>query len=138
MNPAASELAAIPLFEGLSPKQLAALASQFEVEEFEPGHGPTHTGAHGYAFFVVSEGTADVEIGGQVVERLEPGSTFGEMVFFSNDSKRTANVLPDGTLRVFSLFGTDFRVMQRDYPQVAARIKAKYDEHHARDEARQS
>lgn len=136
MHPEVAELAAIPLFAGLSSDQLATLANSFDVEEFEAGHTPASSGAHGYSFFVVADGTARVEVDGEVVERLAPGSTFGEMVFFAPNSRRTATVLPDGPLRVFTLFGADFRMMQSEYPQVAARIRAAHDEHQARDAAR--
>jgi CRP-like cAMP-binding protein len=136
MHPQAAELAAIPLFAGLTDDQLASLAPHFEVGEFDAGHRLTRAGAHGYAFFVVAEGSARVEIDGEVVNHLTPGSTFGEMAFFASNSRRTADVIPDSPIRVFSMFGLDFRGLQQDYPEVAARIEEQHHELAERDRAR--
>lgn len=136
MNPLVVDMARIPLFAGLSDPDLSALAARFEIQDFEVGHLPTMVGQHGYSFFVVVRGAARVEVDGQVVEMLRPGSFFGEMAFFAPQSRRTATVVPETTFRVLSQFGTDFRWMQHKYPAVAERIKAKFDEHRGRDEMR--
>jgi signal-transduction protein with cAMP-binding, CBS, and nucleotidyltransferase domain len=136
VHPEPAELAAIPLFEGLQESELATLATHFDVEEFDPGHSPAKFGQHGYAFFVLAGGVARVEVDGVVVEHLEPGAIFGEMALFEPNSRRTATVIPETTIRVFSLFGADFRVMQHDFPVVAERVEASYNLRHARDEAR--
>ena len=136
MHPDPAELASIPLFSSLNSDQLAALATKFDVEEFEAGHSPAKFGQHGYAFFVLVDGVARVEVEGQVVERLERGSVFGEMAFFAPDSRRTATVIPETEIRVLALFGADFRVMQGQFPEVAQTVEANFRERHARDEAR--
>lgn len=134
-HPGVDELARVPLFEGLTNDQLASLASRFEVEEFQPGHSPARAGDHGYVFFVLAEGTAHVEMDGQVLEQLGPGSAFGEMAFFAPNSRRSATVVPETPLRVFTLFGTDFRTMQVEYPQIAHRLEDMYKSHVAHDQS---
>jgi CRP-like cAMP-binding protein len=136
MHPDTAELAAIPLFGGLSDDKLAAIATHFEVMEIPAGKSPAEHGQHGYSFFVLASGSAHVEDEGRILERLEPGAMFGEMAFFTSDSRRTATVVPETDVRLFWLFGTDFLEMERDYPEIAQRVKASYDERHARDVAR--
>lgn len=125
------------LFEGLNDDQLAALAGKFEVQEFDAGQSPVRTGQHGYAFFVLLSGEAHVEVDGEVVEKIEAGSLFGEMAFFAPNSRRTATVIADTTVRVLTQFGTEFRWMQVEFPEIAKRVEDKFKEHHARDEARE-
>ncbi|MGN6723618.1 MAG: cyclic nucleotide-binding domain-containing protein [Marmoricola sp.] len=136
VHPEPSELATIPLFAGLGEDKLAAIATHFEVMEIPKGKSPAESGQHGYSFFVLADGAARVEADGEVVEHLQPGSMFGEMAFFAPDSRRSATVIPESDLRVFWLFGTDFLEMERDYPEIAQRVRASYDERHARDVAR--
>ena len=134
-HPHVDELSQIPLFAGLSDDQLTELASKFDVETFEPGHPAIREGQHGYVFFVLAEGSARVELDGHVVERLGPGSVFGEMAFFAQNSLRAATVIPESSIRVFSLFGISFRTMQLDYPEVAARLQQLFTERMARDQS---
>lgn len=134
-HPDPAELSAVPLFAGLSAEQLAELSTQFEVNEYLPGQSPVRSGDHGYAFFVLADGAARVEVDGQVVDHLVPGSVFGEMAFFASNSRRAATIVPDSPIRVFTLFGADFRTMSAQYPEVAHRLEQLYTEHLARDQA---
>ena len=131
-HPDSSRLATIPLFAGLSAEQLDAVASWLEVEDFDTGSRPAREAAHGYAFFVLDEGRARAELDGQVLEVLEPGAVFGEMAFFAPDSRRTATIVPDTPIRVFSMFGTRFRQMQVELPEVADRLRGLFEERQAR------
>jgi CRP-like cAMP-binding protein len=132
-HPDPVQLAGVPLFAGLSGEQLADLAKHLEVEEFEIGRPPARSGQHGYAFFILAEGKAHAEFDGRVLERLEPGAVFGEMAFFAPDSRRTATVVPDTPIRVYSMFGTAFRVMQQTMPEVAERLEDLVRTRHERD-----
>jgi CRP-like cAMP-binding protein len=132
MHPNAQELAGVPLFEGLSTTELDQLARHFDVEEYPQGRMPAREGAHGYAFFVLSEGSAHAELDGTVLEQLGPGSVFGEMAFFAPDSRRSASVVAETPIRVLAMFGTEFRQMQQGLPQVAERLQKLVDERSAR------
>jgi CRP-like cAMP-binding protein len=127
-----NRLALIPLFAGLSHDQLTRLAGWMSVERFDVGESPIRASQHGYAFFVLDEGRARAELDGQVLEELEPGAVFGEMAFFAPNSRRNATVVAETPIRVFSMFGTQFRVMQTDMPDVAARLRRLFEERAAR------
>jgi CRP-like cAMP-binding protein len=86
----------------------------------------------GYVFFILEAGRAHAEIDGQVMEVLDPGSVFGEIAFFNPDGRRTATIVADTPVRVWSMFGTSFREMQLELPAVAGRIEALARERSAR------
>lgn len=131
-NPDPLRLANVPLFQGLGPEELAKIAEWLEVEEYAPGQLPVRGQEHGYAFFILDEGQAHAEVNGQVTEVLQPGGVFGEIAFFVRDGRRTATIVADTPLRVFSMFGTRFRQLQSEMPAVAARIEALATERFAR------
>ena len=117
-------LASTPLFAGVSEERLGELSHWFEVREYDAGHVAMAQDQAGYVFFILEEGRAHAEIEGQVMEVLEPGSVFGEIAFFNPDGRRTATIVADSPVRVWSMFGTSFREMQIELPDVAARIEA--------------
>jgi CRP-like cAMP-binding protein len=120
---AADDLAGIPLFEELGPDERAAVAPWFELEEAGPGVKLTGEGAPGYSFFVLREGSATVSIDGVEVRTLGEGDFFGELALLA-DGRRTATVTTASPSRVLVLFGTEFRQLQQEHPEIAARIES--------------
>jgi CRP-like cAMP-binding protein len=131
-SPEPNRLALVPLFAGLSPEQLTRIAGWMSVETFDTGESPIRASQHGYAFFVLDEGRARAELDGTVLEELEPGAVFGEMAFFAPNSRRNATIVAETPIRVFSMFGMHFRVMQTDMPDVAARLERVFEQRAAR------
>jgi CRP-like cAMP-binding protein len=124
MAPAtADDLAGIPLFDALEPDERAALARWFELENVSPGVKLTGEGAAGYSFYVLRDGAATVSIDGIDVRTLGPGDSFGELALLA-DGRRTATVTTASPSRVLVLFGTEFRQLQQEYPEIAGRIES--------------
>jgi CRP-like cAMP-binding protein len=124
MPPASTwDLAGIPLFDDLEPEDLAAIAPWFEVQDASPGVNLTGEGATGYSFFVLSDGTASVTIDGAEVNALGPGDFFGELAILG-DGRRTATVTTTSPARLLVLFGTEFRQLQQEQPELARQIEA--------------
>jgi voltage-gated potassium channel len=124
MAPAASDdLVGIPLFDALDSDDRAALASWFELEAVSAGVRLTGEGAIGYSFFVLREGTASVSIDSIEVRTLGPGEFFGELALLG-DGRRTATVTTESPSQVLVLFGTEFRRLQQEYPELAERIES--------------
>ncbi len=119
----ADDLAGIPLFDMLEPDERAAIAPWFELEDVSSGVKLTGEGASGYAFFVLRDGTATVTINGIEVRTLGPGDFFGELAILG-DGRRTATVTTASPSQVLVLFGTEFRQLQQEYPETAARIES--------------
>ncbi len=123
MPPAtADDLAGAPVFGSLGPDELAAIAPWFELQEVSPGVNLTGEGAAGYSFFVLRDGTATVTIEGSEVRTLGAGDFFGELAILG-DGRRTATVTTSSLSHVLVLFGTEFRRLQQDYPEIAAQIE---------------
>ena len=124
MAPAApDDLAGIPLFDSLEPDERAAIARWFELEDVSAGVKLTGEGATGYSFYVLCDGAATVSIDGSDVRPLVPGDFFGELALLG-DGRRTATVTTAAPSRVLVLFGTEFRQLQQEYPEIAARIES--------------
>jgi CRP-like cAMP-binding protein len=124
MPAAAEDLAGVPLFADLEPDERETLASWFEVQDVSAGVKLTGEGASGYSFFILREGTATVTIDGNEVRTLEPGDFFGELAILG-DGRRTATVTTASPVRVLVLFGTEFRQLQQEYPELAAQIETR-------------
>jgi CRP-like cAMP-binding protein len=121
---AADDLAGVPLFAGLEPDELATLASWFDVQDVGAGVKLTGEGASGYSFFVLRDGAATVTIDDLEVRTLGPGDFFGELAILG-DGRRTATVTTASPSRVLVLFGTEFRRLQQDFPELAAQIESR-------------
>ena len=120
---AANDLAGIPLFDTLEPDERAAIAPWFELEDVSPGMKLTGEGASGYSFYVLRDGAATVTIDGSEVRTLGPGDFFGELALLG-DGRRTATVTTTSPSQVLVLFGTEFRQLQQEFPEIAARIES--------------
>lgn len=117
------DLAGIPLFEGLGATDCETIAPWFEVQEISPGVRLTGEGAYGYSFYVLLDGAATVTIDGIEVRALGPGDFFGELAILG-EGRRTATVTTDSPSEVLVLFGTDFRRLEQEYPELAERIQS--------------
>ena len=117
------DLAAIALLDDLEPEELTKIAPWFEVQDVSPGVNLTGEGASGYSFYILSDGTASVTIDGVEVNTLGPGDFFGELAILG-DGVRTATVTTTSPSRLLVLFGTEFRQLQQEQPDLASRIEA--------------
>jgi cAMP-dependent protein kinase regulator/CRP/FNR family cyclic AMP-dependent transcriptional regulator/cGMP-dependent protein kinase 2 len=121
MPVSAERLQAVPLFSTLSGDDLDVLGGRFEEREVKSGTHLTSEGASGYTFFVIENGTVEVARDGRVVNTLGPGDFFGETAIVSGE-RRNATVTATSDVELLALFGTEFRILERDWPGVAERI----------------
>jgi CRP-like cAMP-binding protein len=130
MPVSAERLRTVPLFSTLSPEELAALSSHFEERQVLPGTHLTTEGASGYTFFVIEDGTVEVERDGTLINTLGPGDFFGETAILSGE-RRNATITAISEVDLIVLFGTEFRILERDWPGIAAKIAEKMAERNA-------
>ena len=123
MHPDPERLRAVPLFEGLEPDDLSEVASWFTVEEATEGRHLTTQGASGYAFYVVDAGTADVLRDGETIGALGPGDYFGEGAMLGDSGRRMADVVVTSPMTFFAMFGTLFRRLETQFPDMAEQIR---------------
>lgn len=109
------------LFEGLSKKELTALARVTEDLEVPEGKKLCKEGEIGHEFFVIVEGEAEVTRKGKHLATDRGGDFFGEIALLE-DSRRTATVTAKTPLRVFVLTGADFRHLLDENPRVERKV----------------
>ena len=108
---------------GLPEETVERVASWFDERHAEPGDNLTPEGASGYTFFVILDGTATVVHDATTVATLGPGDFFGEGARLGDTGRRNASVIAGSPMRVGAMFGTEFRLLQRECPEVGAQIQ---------------
>jgi len=112
------ELRQVPLFSGLSQRQLKQLARGFKEREFRPGTSMVRQGEmSGVGFFVITGGEASVSVDGMEVAKLGPGDHFGELALIS-EQVRSATVTAEGPLQCLVMAFWDFRRFAKENPDV--------------------
>ena len=127
-------LAACPLFRGIGPSGLAALAELATAVDFSKGHIIARQGEIGTGFFVVVEGSVRVVRDGTVVARLGAGEFFGELSVLDR-MPRNATVAAETATSCLALASWDFEKVLLEQPAltlsilrgVAARLRAATD-----------
>jgi CRP-like cAMP-binding protein len=119
-------IAEVPLFDGLSADELAAVAAKLEERDVHVGEHLSSEGGAGYFFFVIESGGAEVLKHGEKVAELGPGDFFGEGAIF-RARRRTATVTATAPGIVFAMFGADFAKVVADTPELHERIEAALD-----------
>ena len=122
----------LPLFRELSHRELERLARWADEVDVPPGKRLMDQGAFPHEFMVIESGTAEVVHDGNHLADLGPGDFFGEIALMA-EHRRTATVTATSDLRIVVMHERDFRVMEDEMPEVAAKIRAvmaeRRDEH---------
>ena len=114
-------LAAIPLFSGLSRKDLGHLRGLCNEIEVPKGKVLCKQGTVGYECFVIVDGTASVEADGHVLTTLGAGSYFGELSLLDKQP-RSATVTALSPMTVLVLGPREFSSALSDIPGLAAKL----------------
>ena len=120
-----SERTELPFLAGASSDDWKALLRHLSAETFVAGQVLMKAGDPGDAFFILAEGSVEVETPGaqrrRTIARIDAGSIFGEIGFLDG-GVRTATVraLSGGTMMRVTRSGC--AVLQSWQPQLAQRI----------------
>ena len=114
----AEDLKRVPLFSGLSQRQLRQLAKDFSQRRVPVGALLAKQGEmSGAAFFVIAEGEGAVIVDGTRVDTLGPGDHFGELAMISR-RERMATVEALTPMRCHTIQFWDFRAFAKKNPDV--------------------
>ncbi|MGH9184753.1 MAG: Crp/Fnr family transcriptional regulator [Acidimicrobiales bacterium] len=108
----------IDLFDGCSNRDLARIARLCEDYEVDEGTILTREGDERDDVFVIIEGVARVERGGQIVAQLREGDFFGELAVL-DPGPRTATVVAESPMFVLVLRAEQLEEVVRGSPAVA-------------------
>ena len=123
MPSVAEDLKRVPLFSGLSQRQLRQLAKDFIRDRRVPaGTLLAKQGEmSGIAFWVIAEGEAAVIVDGTRVGTMGPGDHFGELAMIS-ERERTATVEAVTPMRCHTVQFWHFRAFAKKNPDVTWKL----------------
>jgi CRP-like cAMP-binding protein len=117
-----AELERVPLFGGLSQRQLRRLGRDFKERSFRPGTEIVRQGhMSGVDFFVIAEGEVSVTVDGKEIARLGPGDYFGELALIG-ERERTSTVTALVPVKCVSMACWHFRRFVNANPDVAWKL----------------
>jgi CRP/FNR family transcriptional regulator, cyclic AMP receptor protein len=97
----------VPIFSGLTDRQLGRLARDAKVAPFEAGATVVKQGDKGVGLYLVLEGRVEARRKGRKLAALGPGQFFGEMALF-DDQPRSADVIATEATRCLVLSKWEF------------------------------
>lgn len=115
-------LADVPMFQGLSKRQLRRVAELAARIEYPTGAQIVTAGAPGgAAFFVIAEGEARVERHKRAIATLGRGQFFGELAILGG-GRRNASVIAASDLVTIRLSREAFHEVMTSEPGIAFRV----------------
>ena len=117
----ADTLGQLALFADLTPSQLQAIAHSHEEDVFAPGERVLRRGLSGGNFYVILEGEAAVELGGEERLGLGRGEFFGEISALTGEPP-TADVVAATMLRCLVIPAAQLERLLLDRPELMLRL----------------
>jgi CRP-like cAMP-binding protein len=119
-----AQLATMPLFAGLTSRQLNEVAGTVLSRSVKAGKPVIKEGNWGHEFVLVLEGEIEIHRDGQVVDVTGPGSYVGELAIL-DDVRRNATVLARTPVVVGAIDAGLFRSLLWEIPELEERIRAE-------------
>jgi CRP/FNR family transcriptional regulator, cyclic AMP receptor protein len=116
-------LARIPLFEGLSKKQLSQVSSLMTLLDLKAGTVLARQGEIGREFLILLEGQVEVARDGKIIAVRGPGDFIGEIALLDN-RPRTATVTARTDVVVEALNRGEFASLLAEAPELSAQVMA--------------
>ena len=117
------QLAAVPLFEALSKRQLRRISSLMTRIDRPAGQVLTTEGQPGFEFFIVLEGEVEVRQGDRVIATRRPGEYVGEIALLGR-RPRTATVVATTPVSLEVLSRREFVSLLAEVPELSGQIMA--------------
>ena len=114
-------LGRVPLFAGLSRRDLQRIARIADEIDLREGKQLISEGSSGRQFFILLDGGADVRRKGRRLNTMGPGDFFGEIALLS-DRLTTATVTTTEPSRALVITRTSFKSLLRDEPSVQLKV----------------
>jgi CRP-like cAMP-binding protein len=107
----------VPLFQALSKRHLRRVGRLAEMKRFKKGAQVVRAGGRGDAFYVILDGTAEVETPKGHKRQLSEGDYFGELALLDG-APRAATVTAMGVLTTARIGRTGFLQLVKEEPTV--------------------
>jgi CRP-like cAMP-binding protein len=116
-------LACIPLFEGLSKRQLSQVSSLMTLLDLKAGKVLARQGEIGREFLILLEGQVEVARDGKIIAVRGPGDFIGEIALLDN-RPRTATVTARTDVVVEVLNRGEFASLLAEAPELSSQVMA--------------
>ena len=114
-----AHLARVPIFAGLSSRQLGKLAGASRRTTHQAGHEIAKEGEGALALHIILDGTAEVTVHGSPKRELRAGDYFGEISLIDG-KKRSATVTAASDLHTIAVPHGPFQQLLETEPGFAA------------------
>jgi CRP/FNR family cyclic AMP-dependent transcriptional regulator len=114
-------LSEVPIFQGLSKRELSAIAQSAKEVSHPPGDVLAREGETGVGFFLITDGTAKVTIRGRSRGWMGPGDFFGEISLL-DQGPRTATVTADTPVVTLGITAWVFKRLIETNPAIASKM----------------
>lgn len=121
MRSAVGYLEEIPMFKGLSKRDLKYVAGQLRDTGAKAGQSIITEGDVSGALFIITRGTAKVVINGRTRRRLGPGSFFGEISII-DPGPRTATITAETDVDLLSMTSVNFMALLEENWDIAKAV----------------
>ncbi len=118
MATAFESLSSLPLFAGLSGRQVRKIGKSTTEVRYEAGDVIVREGGRTETLFVILEGTAKVVRNERTIARRSSGEFFGEISMIDM-RPRAASVVAETPMRCLSLYHDDLRALVSNDARVA-------------------
>ncbi len=115
------QLQKVPLFSGLSQRELKLLANLVREQRYVSGSVIVKEGASGQGLYIVKEGAVSVRKRGRRVARLGAGEFFGEMSILDS-GPRTASVEADTETVCLTLASWEIKPLLMDQASITYKM----------------
>ena len=114
-------LAAVPMFAGLSQKELRAIIGLGTRVDVSPGNVLTREGARGLEAFLIGDGSARCLVGDTEVGTVGPGAFVGEISLLDG-APRSATVIADTDMQLTVFDRREFVRLVEASPKIATKL----------------
>jgi CRP/FNR family cyclic AMP-dependent transcriptional regulator len=111
----------VPLFAECSKKELAEVAALADEIDLPAGRELIREGERGREFFVLLDGSADVQVEGRRRSAMNAGDFFGEIALVA-DTPRTATVKTTAPVRALVITDRAFRQLLERSPGIQLKV----------------
>ena len=115
------QLARVPLFEGLSKKELRLVAQLSTYLEEPAGTALTREGETGHEFIIVLDGEVEVRRGDDVIATRGPGTYVGEIALLDH-RPRTATVVAKTPIKIEVIAQREFSGLMQEVPEISQKL----------------